>query len=415
VPQGETGAPAYFLLHVPRTGGNTIATHLRAHLGEGFWSPGRPSALAMLGGRRYRLDGARDFARVRAVGGHYLGRSLERRFQGREIRRTLLLRDPVGFHVSYYNHRMMFSLSRGGPVCDFERHLRGQPRDLVALLLLWYWLELPLARLLATGDEQKYRLINEALAGFWFVGGHHDGDRLLAAIAADLGLPPGAMRRNTTVEWHKRVGWQPLRADDLPPATREAILAHNPIHDALWRSWRDAGLAPADVVAQPFSLGSGEMGMRDLLRSVLADRVIAPIWRKAARAIRARDWTAAARHYRKALRRVPGQPEVWAQYGHALREAGDAAGAEAAYRRAIALDPQIGEWHLFLGQALARQGREAEAREAYRQFERLDPDGLQRKRDELVALGHPEESVRAFWHSATGQGLADDSNAENLG
>ena len=100
---------------------------------------------------------------------------------------------------------------------------------------------------------------------------------------------------------------------------------------------------------------------------------------------------------------MPGQPEVWAQYGHVLREAGDAAGAEAAYRRAIALDPQIGEWRLFLGQALARQGRPAEARDAYRQFERLDPDGLQRKRDELVALGHSEESVRAFWRSVTGE------------
>lgn len=403
--QEKSGSAAYFLLHVPRTGGNTIAAHLQAHLGQGFWSPGRPSALAMLGGgRRHRLDDAPDFAPVRAVSGHYLGRSLERRFPGREIRRTLLLRDPVGFHVSYYNHRMMFSLSRGGPVCDFDRHLRAQPRDLVALLLLWYWLELPLARLLATGDEQKYRLLNGALTGFWFVGSHHDGDRLLAAIAADLGLPPVATRRNTTLEWRKRVSWEPLRADDLPPATREMILAHNPIHDALWRSWRDAGFAAAAVAPQPFSPGSGgAMGMRDLVRSVLADRVIAPVWRKASRAIRARDWAAAATHYRKALRRVPSQPEVWAQYGHVLREAGDAAGAETAYRRAIDLDPQIGEWHLFLGQALARQGRTTEAREAYRQFERLDPDGLQRKHDELVALGYPEESVRSFWRSVTGQ------------
>ena len=402
--QKKGGSPAYFLLHMPRTGGNTIAAHLQAHLGEGFCSPGRPSALAMLGGgRRHRLDHPPDFAGVRAVGGHYLGRSLERRFPGREIRRTLLLRDPVGFHVSYYNHRMMFSLSRGGPVCDFERHLRAQPRDLVALLLLWYWLELPLARLLTTGDEQKYQLVNKALAGFWFVGSHLEGDRLLAAIAADLGVPQLATRRNTTLEWRKRVGWQPLRADDLSPATRRAILVHNPIHNALWHSWRDAGFAPAAVLAQPFSPGSGEMGMRDLVRSVLADRVIAPVWRKAARAIRARDWTAAARHYRKALRRVPGQPEVWAQYGHVLREAGDAAGAEAAYRRAIALDPQFGEWRLFLGHALARQGRPAEARDEYRQFERLDPAGLHRKREELVALGHSEESVRGFWRSVTGE------------
>jgi len=167
-------------------------------------------------------------------------------------------------------------------------------------------------------------------------------------------------------------------------------------------------------IATGYQLGPTINGSRTDLVTIMTIDEFMPIWRKAARAIRARDWTAAARHYRKALRQVPGQPEVWAQYGHALREAGDAAGAEAAYRRAIALDPQIGEWHLFLGQALARQGREAEAREAYRQFERLDPDGLQRKRDELVALGHPEESVRAFWHSATGQGLADDPKAENV-
>jgi tetratricopeptide (TPR) repeat protein len=398
------GAPVYFLLHMPRTGGNTIAAHLQAHLRQGFWSAGRPSALAMLvGGRRYRLDGMPDPAGLRAVSGHYLGRSLEQRFSGREIRRTLLLRDPVGFHVSYYNHRMMFSLSRGGPVSDFDRHLRAQPRDLVPLLLLWHWLELPLARLVATGDAEKYRLLNEALAGFWFVGSHQDGDRLLAALAADLAVPPVAPRRNTTIEWHKRVDWQPLCAEDLPAATRAAILARNPIHDALWHGWRDAGFGAAASLSPPVRASAGrQMGLRDLVRGVLADRVIAPVWRKAGAATRAGDWPAAARHYRKALRRVPGQPEVWAQYGHVLRETGDAAGAEAAYRRAIDLDPAMGEWRLFLGQALARQGRMDEAREAYRDFERLDPDGLQRKRDELVAFGYPEDSVRSFWHAVTG-------------
>ena len=56
------------------------------------------------------------------VTGHYLGRSLERRFPGGDPP-DLLLRDPIGFHVSYYNHRMMFSLSRGAPTCGFARHL----------------------------------------------------------------------------------------------------------------------------------------------------------------------------------------------------------------------------------------------------------------------------------------------------
>lgn len=393
----------YFLLHAPRAAGNTIEAHLEAHLKEQLWSPSRPTAMTMLSGRRYRLDQVPDLRRVRAVAGHYIGRSLEGHFLGREIRRTLLLRDPIGFHVSYYNHRMMFSLSRGGPTFGFDEHLCGQPRDLVAILLLWHWLELPLATMLSTGDEQKYQLLNKALSGFWFVGSHDDCDRLIAAVAADLGVPPVAPRRNTTLQWQKRVDWRPLRADDLLASTREAILARNPIHDALWQSWRHAGFETAQVVPRPLPQSpGGEIGLRDLVRGVLADRVIAPIWREAGRASKAREWPRAARLYRKALRRVPGSPEVWVQYGHALKESGDPVAAEAAYRRAIDLDAEMAEWHVFLGHALALQGRMDDAREAYRQFEQLDPAALKRKRDELVAAGCPEEAVSTYWRSLTG-------------
>jgi energy-converting hydrogenase Eha subunit B len=40
LPSGDARAseavasPVYFLLHMPRTGGNTIAAHLKAHLGD---------------------------------------------------------------------------------------------------------------------------------------------------------------------------------------------------------------------------------------------------------------------------------------------------------------------------------------------------------------------------------------------
>jgi tetratricopeptide (TPR) repeat protein len=410
---GETRAresaapPVYFLLHMPRTGGNTIAAHLKAHLGDRVCTAVRPGALEMLG-RRVRLDGALDFRHVRAVTGHYLGRSLERRFAGREIRRTLLLRDPVGFHVSYYNHRMMFSLSRGGPTCDFDRHLRAQPRDLVPLLLLWYWLELPLRTLLVTGDARKYALLNENLAGFWFVGGYEDGDRLLAAVAADLGIPRAAARKNTTAEWRQRVVWRPLREEDLSDATRRAILAQNPIHNALWRDWRDAGFAAAAVAPPPLrtegsgALGWGRLGVSDLARAVLADRFIAPIWRRIGRASRGRDWPRAVRLYRKALRQVPDAPAVWVQYGHALKETGDIAGAETAYRRAVALAPDVAEWHLFLGEVLLRQGRTDEARAALLRCEQLDPVALQQKKLELAARGNPAEAVAAYWRALTG-------------
>jgi tetratricopeptide (TPR) repeat protein len=421
-----TASPVYFLLHMPRTGGNTITAHLKAHLGDQVCAVSRPAPLQVLGRQRFNLDEGPDFRRVHAVTGHYLGRSLERRFPGREIRRTLLLRDPIGFHVSYYNHRMMFSLSRGGPTCDFERHLRAQPADLVPLLLLWYWLEMPLRTFLATGDSYKFERLNESLAGFWFIGGYEDGDRLLAAIAADLGIPAATQRKNTTSEWRKRVPWRPLRAEELSSAMRDAILAKNPLHDALWHGWRGAGFAVAQHASRNGSFplpvipgsspgragsgwglrGAGGLGLRDLVCAVMADQFIAPIWRRIGRASRAGDWPRAARLYRKALRRVPDAPAIWVQYGHALKETGDVAGAEIAYRRAIALAPDAAEWHLFLGEALLRQGRTEEARAALLRCEQLDPAALRQQQLELASRGNPAEAIAAYWRALTGGGVS---------
>ncbi len=417
-----TTSPVYFLLHMPRTGGNTITAHLKAHLGDRVCAVSRPAPLQVLGRQRFSLDQGPDFGRVRAVTGHYLGRSLERRFPGREIRRTLLLRDPIGFHVSYYNHRMMFSLSRGGPTCGFEQHFRAQPRDLVPLLLLWYWLEMPLRTFLTAGDSYKFERLHESLAGFWFVGGYEDGDHLLAAIAADLGIPTATQRKNTTSEWRKRVSWRPLRVEELSSAMRDAILAKNPVHDALWHGWRGAGFAVAQHASRNGSFpppviggsspgrggsgrgwrGAGGCGLRDLVRAVMADRFIAPIWRRVGRASRARDWPRAARLYRKALWRVPDAPAIWVQYGHALKETGDVAGAEIAYRRAIVLAPDVAEWHLFLGEALLRQGRTEEACAALLRCEQLDPVALRQQQLELASRGNPAEAVAAYWRALTG-------------
>jgi tetratricopeptide (TPR) repeat protein len=291
--------------------------------------------------------------------------------------------------------------------------LRAQPRDLVPLLLLWYWLEMPLRTLLATGDPRKYETLNESLAGFWFVGSYQDGDRLLAAVASNLGIPTAAARKNTTSEWRKRVAWRPLRAEDLSAATRDAILAKNPIHEALWQGWRDAGFETAGRAPAALRMGGGgQLGLRDLARAVLADRFIAPIWRRIGQACRARDWPRAVRLYREALRQAPNAPEIWVQYGHALSEIGDVAGAAAAYRRAAGLAPEMAEWHLFLGQALARQGRMDEARAALLRAEQLDPAALRQKREELVARGHSAEEVASYWRALTGGAAPPGSSRE---
>jgi hypothetical protein len=60
--------------------------------------------------------------------------------------------------------------------------------------------------------------------------------------------------------------------------------------------------------------------------------------------------------------------------GHALKEEGDYAEAEAAYRQALALDASVADTHLQLGHLLKLQARRAEAIDAYAAAVRLDPD-----------------------------------------
>jgi tetratricopeptide (TPR) repeat protein len=91
------------------------------------------------------------------------------------------------------------------------------------------------------------------------------------------------------------------------------------------------------------------------------------------RARDAADWALAARHYREALTREPGNPAIWVQYGHALKEGGNVAEAEKAYRKSIELDGRIADTHLQLGHALKMQGRRDDAAAAYFRAVALDP------------------------------------------
>jgi tetratricopeptide (TPR) repeat protein len=62
------------------------------------------------------------------------------------------------------------------------------------------------------------------------------------------------------------------------------------------------------------------------------------------RARAARKWELAVRYYRDALDLDPDNPEIWAQCGHALKEAGKASEAELALRRSRELNTKQGDW-----------------------------------------------------------------------
>jgi tetratricopeptide (TPR) repeat protein len=98
------------------------------------------------------------------------------------------------------------------------------------------------------------------------------------------------------------------------------------------------------------------------------------------------DWNSAAGHYAEALTRNPERPEIWVQYGHALKEGGRRLDAEAAYRRAIEGNPASADAHLQLGHVLKLEGRREEAKPAYLRALALAPE-LADARRALADLG----------------------------
>src|SRR6266446_6017103 len=110
------------------------------------------------------------------------------------------------------------------------------------------------------------------------------------------------------------------------------------------------------------------------------------------RAHEARRWDVAARHYRTVLQRNPRNPPIWVQYGHALKESGNLAEAEAAYRQALAYAPKVADSHLQLGRALTLQGKAQEAQASYLRAFALDPSRAA-SLIELVKFGWPEIEI----------------------
>ncbi|HEY3909200.1 MAG TPA: tetratricopeptide repeat protein [Stellaceae bacterium] len=405
--------PVYFLLHIPKTAGQTLQVHLAGHCAPGvFWQSRR----------RVRLAGARpgdfpDFARARVICGHHIGRSLEQFFPGHPIRRIVLLRDPLELQLSLYNWQMMDHLAKGLGTYSFELHLQALPRNFIAHFLLSRWLEIPWPRLLAMPGRRKYRLLNQMLAGFWFVGAHTDCDRVIEAIGPSLGVPPLARARNTAVEMQAQTGWRLVRADVLAPARREAFSAQHRLDYALWENWRSAGFDAVANRPHPFKAGgkSSFLG-HEIIRPWFAfgrslrrrrswrRRAAEPIGARLTRANRARnagEWDDAARHYREVLQAWPNAPAIWVQYGHALKEGGRLAEAEQAYRQSVGLSPDTADTYLQLGHLLNLQGRRGEAVEAYLRSARLAP-GQRHASDALIGLGWTAERVEQLTAESAG-------------
>lgn len=264
--------PLHILLHVPKCAGRTIEVHLAEHMAaEAFFMPRHPG--------RGGISKMPPPEGIRALSGHHLARSIETRFPDRDIRRSVLLRDPLSFHVSYYNFRMMRYLASGGRPYSFGLNYRALQRDPMAHFLLSRWLEVSPARLLVMPVAEKWRLLCDALAGFWFVGDYRRCDDLIAAVAPALDVPAEAKRVNDEAAWVRTVDWQPLTAADLAEEQRRRIPLENPLDAALHATWAGAGHAAA--AARPDHGPTSS--------DYLAHELARPFWE--ARRRLARGWT----------------------------------------------------------------------------------------------------------------------------
>ncbi len=237
----------HFVLHVPKCAGMTIESHFAALLGPGYLHAPRwrsPLRLFLGEGRALRPGDPR-LAGVRVVSGHSLSLGMKSAFAGAVIRESVLLREPVAFHVALFNERFRQGcITRADPAA-FARWYERQRRNPVSRFLLWRYFERRLPALYALSSAARLGFLDARLARFWFVGDIALADRLVMAICRDLGLP--AVRP----ERHNVSPSEALRPAMLPAGLVARIRADNRLDLALWQRWRGRGLGergmePAD-------------------------------------------------------------------------------------------------------------------------------------------------------------------------
>ncbi len=267
----ETKGPVHFLLHVPKCAGTTVEDHFQATLGPRFLiAPRWESVWRNVVGNRYAYDpGDPRLASVVAVSGHSLSRSLAMAFAPREVRESVLLRDPVGYHLSLYNYRWTWHRKGHGPEpAPFERWYAAQRRNPIARFLLMRYFEEGVPALYRLSSAGRLAYLEARLARFWFVGDFQMAGRLIAAVSRDLGVAETAETRNVTRE---RVATE----ESLGPDWVARIRADNALDAALHDRWRNRAWGPEDAPGAPARFPSWDQPAQlwSDIRSTLAKKL----------------------------------------------------------------------------------------------------------------------------------------------
>jgi hypothetical protein len=161
--------------------------------------------------------------------------SLKRRVPGAEIRESVLLRDPIGYHLSLYNYRVARHRAGTGPKPPgFARWYLAQRRNPISRFLLNHYFEQGIPALYRLSSSERLAYLEERLRGFWFVGSYRRADEMIARLSRELGVAERAEQRNPDT----------VRAETtetLGAGMCARIVAENAVDQALWERWAGRG------------------------------------------------------------------------------------------------------------------------------------------------------------------------------
>lgn len=240
------GRIVHFLLHIPKCAGTTVETHFRTHLGRRFLlAPRWDNPLRDVIGNRYPDLTPRRLEDVAVVSGHSLSARLGQSFDGVEIRQSVLLRDPLGFLLSFYNYRWArFAEGTGPEPPAFDVWYNAQRRNPISRFLLMRYFGQGVPALYRLSSAARLAYLEQRLAGFHFVGSYRQADTMIAAISRELGLPDH-------VEHHNVTPGRRISADDISDDLRARITRDNALDQMLFERWADRGWSGAPTEPPP--------------------------------------------------------------------------------------------------------------------------------------------------------------------
>ncbi|MEL6998220.1 MAG: hypothetical protein AAFP68_08145 [Pseudomonadota bacterium] len=236
----------HFLLHVPKCAGTTVEAHFRTHLRDRFLiAPRWESVLRNFIGNRYPDLTATGLADVQVASGHSLNVAMKTLFPGAEIRESVLLRDPVGYLLSFYNYRWTrFDEGWGGEPPPFDRWYAAQRRNPISRFLLTRYFDQAVPALYRLSSADRLSLLEDRLHRFHFVGGYRRADEMVGRISEELAIPTDVAAQNVTPR-------RKLIAADLSTAMRQRIEDENALDQTLFDRWADRGWENADLPDAP--------------------------------------------------------------------------------------------------------------------------------------------------------------------